>query len=78
VWHGEHSSSISSKHATIEELLEAVFSVWSMPVLHKKDQQQSQSVSLMEMGLNISTIALQVIVDNKNGVITVLPCSWGI
>jgi hypothetical protein len=32
--HGKHMSAAMDTHATVEELLEAVFSVWSMPRLH--------------------------------------------
>jgi hypothetical protein len=33
-WHGKHVSAAMNNHATIEELLEVVFSIWSMPRLY--------------------------------------------
>jgi hypothetical protein len=39
-WHGKHISTATNEHATIEELLETVFSVWSMPRLQNEDCQQ--------------------------------------
>jgi hypothetical protein len=49
-WRGKHVSAATNQHATIEELLEAVFSVQSVPGLYSKDQWEksvSQSVSVV-------------------------------
>jgi hypothetical protein len=37
-WLGKHTSAMTNMHATTEELLEAVFSVWSVPRLHTGNQ----------------------------------------
>jgi hypothetical protein len=37
-WHGKHVSTAVNQHATIEELLEAVFSMQSVPRLYSEDQ----------------------------------------
>jgi hypothetical protein len=37
-WHSKHISAATIEHATIEELLEVVFSVQSMPRLYSEDQ----------------------------------------
>jgi hypothetical protein len=44
-WHGKHISAAMNQHA-IEELLEAVFSMWSAPRLYNEDKQQ-QLISVM-------------------------------
>jgi hypothetical protein len=47
--------------ATVEELLEAVFSVQSVPVLYKEDQLLlAVSPPCVEEGSNTSTVALTV------------------
>jgi hypothetical protein len=40
---GKHISATKNKHATIEELFEAVFSMRPLPRLYSEDQQQKQS-----------------------------------
>jgi ribosome-interacting GTPase 1 len=40
---GEHVSAATNKHATIEELLETVFSVWSAPRLYSEDKREKQT-----------------------------------
>jgi hypothetical protein len=40
-WHGKHVSTAMNQKATIEELLEVVFSVWSALRLYSEDQQKS-------------------------------------
>jgi hypothetical protein len=37
---GKHISAAINQHATTDELLEAVFSVWFVPRLYSKDQQE--------------------------------------
>jgi hypothetical protein len=37
-WHGKHFSAVANNHAATEELLEAVFSMRSVPRLYKKNQ----------------------------------------
>jgi hypothetical protein len=39
-WHDKHVSTAMNQQATIEELLEVVFSVWSALRLYGEDQQQ--------------------------------------
>jgi hypothetical protein len=51
----------------MEEQLEAVFSVQSMPRLHKELIVHCELVPCMEVGLNTSTIALQVIGGDEKG-----------
>jgi hypothetical protein len=34
--HGKHVSAVANNHATIEELLEAAISVWSVPRIYKE------------------------------------------
>jgi hypothetical protein len=36
-WHSKPISTATNQHTTVEELLEAVFSVWSTPRLCSKD-----------------------------------------
>jgi hypothetical protein len=38
--HSEHVSAAMNQHATTEELLEVVFSVWSTPRLYSEDEQE--------------------------------------
>jgi hypothetical protein len=52
---------------TMEELLEAVFSMQSMPRLHKELIVHCEIVPHMEAGLNASTMALRVVGGNKKG-----------
>jgi hypothetical protein len=40
----KHVSTASNMHAAIEELLEAAFSVWSVPRLYNKEQLPYESV----------------------------------
>jgi hypothetical protein len=57
-------------HTTIEELLEAVFSMQSMMKLYKEDQQDSKNVrgeSRVEAGSNTSTVALRVVGGDEKG-----------
>jgi hypothetical protein len=51
-----HVVAATSKHATIEELLEAVFSVRTVPSLYKK-----------ETGTNTSTVSLRVEGGDEKG-----------
>jgi hypothetical protein len=48
--HGNHVSTAMNKHATTEELLEAVFFVWSVLMLYSKDQQ----VKLVSLRLELA------------------------
>jgi hypothetical protein len=41
--HGEHVSAATNKHATIEEFLEQVFPMKSVPRLYDKDQLDKQA-----------------------------------
>jgi hypothetical protein len=36
--HGKHGSVARNKHTTVEETLEVMFYVWSMPRIYNKDQ----------------------------------------
>jgi hypothetical protein len=38
--HGKHFFAATNEHETIEELFEAVFSVLSVPRLHREDQRE--------------------------------------
>jgi hypothetical protein len=38
--HGKHASAATNQHATIEELLQTVFSVWSTQRLYSKEQRR--------------------------------------
>jgi hypothetical protein len=37
---GKHVSTATNQHVIIEELSEAVFSVWSSPILYSEDQRE--------------------------------------
>jgi hypothetical protein len=39
-WHGKYNSTSTNQHATTEEPLETVFSVWSTLRLYSEDQQE--------------------------------------
>jgi hypothetical protein len=45
---GKHISVAMNKHTTMEELLEAVFSVWSKPTIYNGDQQQPLESPILE------------------------------
>jgi hypothetical protein len=45
-WHGKHVSAARNQYARIEKLLEAMISMWSMPRILKKGQQQQQLSSV--------------------------------
>jgi hypothetical protein len=53
-WCGEHISIATNKHATIEELLEAVFSVRSVPRASKRDQNPKLLVNTCSWWLAVS------------------------
>jgi hypothetical protein len=46
---GKHVSAATNQHATIEGVLEAVFSVWSVPRLYSEDQRE-KLVTLHKLG----------------------------
>jgi hypothetical protein len=54
-------------HATMEELLEAVFSVRSMPRLHNDEQLRLFSHTRVEAGSNTSTVTLRVVGGEEKG-----------
>jgi hypothetical protein len=56
-----------NKHATIEELLEMMFSIWSHPRLFGKLLLTAAVNSCVEAGSNTSTVTLQVIGGDEKG-----------
>jgi hypothetical protein len=50
-WHGKHVSTAMNLQATIKELLEVVFSVWSALRLYSEDQQQKLVSRRSELAL---------------------------
>jgi hypothetical protein len=55
-WLRNGAANICNEHATIQEMKEVLFSIWSMPRLHTKDPAAAQSVEFRgpELGGNWS------------------------
>jgi hypothetical protein len=54
-------------HATIEEILEAVFFVRSLPRLYNEDQLPLKEYTRVEAGSNTSTVTLRVVGGDEKG-----------
>jgi hypothetical protein len=50
--HGKHVSAAKNQHSTIEELLEVVFSVWSVPRLYSEDQWNKLVIRRSELAVS--------------------------
>jgi hypothetical protein len=53
-------------HITIQELLEAVFSMWTIPRFYKESPDKELDKTHVEVGLNTPTVALRVVGQNEN------------
>jgi hypothetical protein len=62
-----HVMAPTNTHATIGELLEAVFSVRSLPRIHNEDQLSLGDSSCVEAGSDTSTVALRIAGGDEEG-----------
>jgi hypothetical protein len=64
-WQIKNFSTAMNKQATIEEPLEAVFSVWSMPRLYNEDQLDKPENQLSVRGWSLWLAVLSCIVNSR-------------
>jgi hypothetical protein len=60
-WRCKHVSAATNQHATVEELLEALFSVRSVPTLYSEDQREK----LVRRGRSRQLLVLSCIVSSR-------------
>jgi hypothetical protein len=63
----KHVSAVTNNHAKTEELLEAVFSMLSVPRLYKKNQWEFLVWSRVEASSTTTTVALRVVGGDEKG-----------
>lgn len=63
-WLGEHVSAATHQHATVNEMLEAAFSLWSALRLHSEDQRE-KIISWMSK-LAVSSLSYKWVVEFRN------------